>query len=108
MGLVRKSHILELVAEPSLALSVFRLRPVSTSPMADLNKLNRMFYGRISARRDILLTQTVLDGITSIRFVVGAYRTETKHIDQAVQLLLDEGLVAIKEWEQTRSVESSC
>jgi len=107
VGLVRNSDILELVTEPSLAVSVFRLRPSCTSSTADLNKLNRMFYGRISARRDILLTQTVLNGITCIRFVVGAHRTEAKHIDRAVQLLLDEGLVAIKKWEQAGSVESS-
>ena len=93
--------MLELVTEPSFSLSVFRLRPPgSTSSMDGLNKLNRMFYGKISARHDILLTQTVLNGITCIRFAVGAYRTEAKHIDQAFQLLLDEGLVAIKEWEQ--------
>ncbi|KAM6495469.1 Pyridoxal phosphate-dependent transferase [Amanita muscaria] len=99
--LVRGSDLLELVTETSLALSVFRLNPSRSKSMKELNELNRLFYDRISSRDDILLTQTVLNGVACIRFAVGAYRTEKKHIDQAFQLLLKEGRLAIKEWKGT-------
>ncbi|KAM6502085.1 Pyridoxal phosphate-dependent transferase [Amanita muscaria] len=98
--LVRESDVLELVTETSLALSVFRLNPGRSNSINELNELNRMFYSRISSRNDILLTQTVLNGVTCIRFAVGAYRTEKKHIDQAFQLLLEEGDIATKEWKE--------
>ncbi|KAF8629833.1 hypothetical protein AX15_003200 [Amanita polypyramis BW_CC] len=107
---VRNSNILELVTEPSLALSVIRLNPRSATPRiyatTDLNDLNRVFYGRISARHDILLTQTVLNGITCIRFSVGAYRTQERHIDRAFQLLQEEGWAAMEEWEQAQKLEA--
>lgn len=99
--LVKKSDILELVTEPSLALSVFRLNPsvgTRTYSLTDLNNLNRIFYDRISARHDILLTQTVLNGVACIRFAVGVLRTEERHIDQAFRLLQEEGYIAIEEW----------
>lgn len=102
MDLVQKSDILELVTAPSLALSVFRLNPcfgaTTAYSLTDINNLNRIFYDKISARRDILLTQTVLNGVVCIRFAIGVLRTEEKHIDQAVKLLQDEGRSAIQEW----------
>lgn len=97
---------MELVTRPSLALSVFRLNPgigATANTLTDLNDLNRVFYDRISARHDILLTQTILNGITCLRFAVGAYRTEERHIDQAFNLLQEEGNIAIKEWENRKN-----
>ena len=101
MDLVQKSDILELVTAPSLALSVFRLNPCigeTAYSLTDINNLNRMFYDRISARHDILLTQTVLNGVACIRFAIGVLRTGEKHIDQALELLQHEGRIAIQEW----------
>ncbi|KAK2464196.1 hypothetical protein APHAL10511_003653 [Amanita phalloides] len=102
-NLVRDSDMFNLVTNPSLALSVFRLNPTVTAAKlspTELNNLNRAFYERISARYDILLTQTVLDGVVCIRFAVGAYRTEEKHIDMAFMLLQEEGHVVIQEWKE--------
>ena len=100
--LVQKSDILELVTEPFLALSVFRLKPGASRPITtnESNELNRIFNRRIAGRQDILLTETDLDGIVCIRFAVGAYRTEDKHIHHAYLLLLQEGKLAIDEWER--------
>ena len=101
MDLVQKSDILELVTAPSLALSVFRLNPyigATAYSLTEINNLNRMFYDRISARHDILLTQTVLNGVACIRFAIGVLRTEERHIDQAFKLLQDEGRITIRGW----------
>ena len=67
-------------------MSVFRLEPPGSAADA-LNDLNRLFFRRISARRDIILTQTELNGIFCIRFAVGATRTNETHIQKAYDLL---------------------
>lgn len=92
---------------PSLALSVFRLDPKPDSASLNgskalspdtLNDLNRSYYARISARKDILLTQTVLNGAVCIRFAVGAARTEDVHVRKAYQLLCKEGKSTLEGW----------
>ncbi|RDB24903.1 Tyrosine decarboxylase 1 [Hypsizygus marmoreus] len=109
---IATSDILSLVTPPSLALSVFRIEPKRNSPdqvalsTESLNSLNRLFYGRISARDDILLTQTVLNGVHCIRFAVGAARTESSHIQAACDLLHTEAKLAIEAWEPTTTEDS--
>ena len=93
--------MLSLVTAPSLALSVFRIDPKATSPdqpalsLEALNTINKLFYARISARKDILLTQTILNGVFCIRFAIGAERTEVFHIKQAYNLLQKEAQLAL-------------
>ncbi|KAF8070404.1 pyridoxal phosphate-dependent transferase [Lyophyllum atratum] len=106
------SDELSLVTPPSLALTVFRLDPKpkssdqSSLSLESLNNLNRLFYGRISARNDILLTQTVLNGVYCIRLAVGAARTETSHIQQACELLHKEAELSLEAWEQATLEEA--
>lgn len=93
-----------LVTEPSFSLTVFRLEPSLAPKLSkfitpqSLNDLNREFYSRISARVDILLTQTVINGIVCIRFAVGAPRTEERHVDQAWAILQREAEASISAW----------
>ncbi|KZP20995.1 hypothetical protein FIBSPDRAFT_891589 [Athelia psychrophila] len=89
-ALIEESPIFELVTAPSFALSVFRLIPGSKGETlseskgkdreagaeAALNALNRAFHTALSARTDILLTQTTLDGTFCLRFAVGSQRSE--------------------------------
>jgi len=101
---VSSSNLFKLVAPPSLALSVFRLEPTETNapiPEEDLNSLNKLFYGRITARKEILLTQTVLDGSFCIRFSVGSPRTCEEHVDKAFEILTHEANLAMEAWKQT-------
>jgi aromatic-L-amino-acid decarboxylase len=101
---VRSSNILTFVTNPILAISVFRLNPLATTnhpeehSLDSLNTLNKIFYTRISARREISLTQTVLNGVFCIRLVVGGMKTTKEHISQAYRLLMEEGKLAIAEW----------
>ncbi|KAF4620333.1 hypothetical protein D9613_000357 [Agrocybe pediades] len=105
--LVEKSDILEFVTKPSLALSVFRVVPKLESEkqqalsQESLNELNRLFYGRISARDDIMLTQTSLNGIFCVRLAVGASRTTEKHMHDAYSVIEKEAKAAIEVWDQT-------
>ena len=87
---IKKSQHFELLIPPSLALSVFRLVPRANSTLEELNDLNKKFYTRLSSRKDIALTQTVLNGVSCLRFAVGSARTTDEHIHKAVELLNSE------------------
>ena len=105
--LVSASKYLSLVTPPSFALTVFRIEPkpgatkYPTLSQGSLNDLNRLFYGQISGRDDILLTQTVLNNVFCIRLAVGAARTDSIHIQKAYDLLNKEAQMAIENWEQS-------
>lgn len=105
VSLIHGSTDFALVTPPSLALSVFRLEPpfAKSLPLARLNELNKIFYGRISARSDIALTQTDLNGIFCIRMAVGAERTSEDHIRCAYDILCQEAKIALEEWEERRA-----
>ncbi|KAJ3529049.1 hypothetical protein NM688_g7910 [Phlebia brevispora] len=103
-SLVTESPTFSLVTEPSFALSVFRLQPPAAASIKPdeleqrLNELNQAFYRRVTARPDILLTQTKLNGTFCIRFAIGAVRTKKEHVDRAWALIQEEAAVAVKEW----------
>ncbi|KAF8803201.1 hypothetical protein BYT27DRAFT_7226075 [Phlegmacium glaucopus] len=107
--LIRNSDNFSLVAEPSLALTVFRLVPKPeyvgqpTLSVESLNDLNCLLHGRISARDDILLTQTTLNGIFCIRFATGATRTTENHVHAAYDIICKEAETTLEMWAQTRT-----
>ena len=90
--LVRRSELLELVSPPSYALSVFRMRQLPPGVSKDITQdsLTRQLYEQLSARKDLILTQTTLNGMFCIRFAVGAARTEVSHIEGAFAIICDE------------------
>jgi aromatic-L-amino-acid decarboxylase len=106
-NLVEASDELSLVTKPSLALTVFRIVPKlqeEKQPLFSidsLNDLNRVFFGRLSTRHDIMLTQTSLNGIFCVRFAVGAARTTEEHIQEAYNIIIKEAKFAFEAWEQT-------
>ncbi|CAL1713657.1 unnamed protein product [Somion occarium] len=103
-SLIRASPSFELVTEPSFALSVFRVLPSGDSEGSQavtlelVNELNRSFYSRLSARPDIMLTQTMINGVFCIRFAVGATRTKKEHIDKAWSIIQEEAVAAVQDW----------
>ncbi|KIJ15446.1 hypothetical protein PAXINDRAFT_11570 [Paxillus involutus ATCC 200175] len=102
VSLVRQSSHFKLVTPPCLALSVFRLEPPASEmlSLAQMNTLNRSFYTRLSARPDIALTQTDLNGMIGIRMAVGAERTTEEHIRRAFEILCEEADVTLEVWEK--------
>jgi aromatic-L-amino-acid/L-tryptophan decarboxylase len=106
VDLVSSSNLFLLCAPPSFALSVFRIKPSASKqsilPEDMLNDLNKLFYGRISARKDIILTQTILNGKFCIRFAVGSAFTQEKHIQDAFETLTQEAKLTCEAWEQTQ------
>ena len=61
--------LLELVAPPSFSLSVFRISPSAVPELFEdeLNELNEKYYQKLCERKDLMLTQTKLNGIHCIR-----------------------------------------
>jgi aromatic-L-amino-acid decarboxylase len=110
--LINSSDDLDLVTEPSLTLSVFRLvpKPALHQPehsLQSLNDLNRIYHSRLSSRNDIFLVQTNINGISCIRFAIGAQRTTEKHIQDAYKILEDEAQLAIATWKGKGTNESA-
>ena len=82
---LRKLPGIEIVAEPQLTVTAFRLRRPGSSDEA-LNELNRRFLDRINARKRVYLTPTVLGGRFVIRICILSFRT---HLDRMQACLED-------------------
>jgi aromatic-L-amino-acid decarboxylase len=103
------SSLLELVTTPSLSLSVIRISPIALPSLSSsnsigpptqdsMNTVNQTFYSRLSARNDILLTQTILNGTFCVRFAIGSERTTEGDICRAVSILTEEAESVVKEF----------
>ena len=63
------SDLLELVTPPSFSLSVFRIasRAVPGPSEDELNQLNELYHEKLNERKDLILTQTKLNGVHCVR-----------------------------------------
>lgn len=75
---------IEVVAEPRLSLTAFRLVREGRSE-DELNVLNRDFMARVNARQNVYLTGTVLDGIFVLRICVLSFRTHQDRMEQCLE-----------------------
>lgn len=98
--LLSRSKTLELVTEPSLALTVFRVTPPEAHKytLEEINELNTRFFKTMSARDDIMITQTNLNGTICIRFAVGSANTKEPHIRNAYDIIEREAAATIESW----------
>lgn len=99
-SLVRSSSELSLVTPPSFAISVFHVHvQADDAERKDTlqSALTGKLYKRLEARKDIVLTKTVLCGKFCIRLAVGSSWTEERHIDAAYQAILSEARMVVAE-----------
>ncbi|KAF9648552.1 aromatic-L-amino-acid decarboxylase [Thelephora ganbajun] len=98
-------ELLELVTPPSFSLSVFRIAPgaVPGLPAHELNELNELYYRRLNERNELMLTQTELNGVHCVRFVVGVQRTERIHVEAAFGICLETAKLVTREFTGSRS-----
>ena len=82
---LRKIDDLEIVAEPQLTITAFRL----VKPDVDLNELNRDLINRINAKRRVFVTPTTIDGKFVIRICIVSHRTHRDRIEMAVEDIRD-------------------
>jgi len=91
---IAQSQDFEVVTPRSLALLVFRLRPVSGKHTPEeLNVLNKRLQALVHAEQDFNMTQTVLPGeagqptIDCMRFAMGGLRTTEEDALQAWEVV---------------------
>jgi aromatic-L-amino-acid decarboxylase len=81
---LREMKGIEIVAEPQLTILAFRLiRPGLDA--SELDTLNRAFLERITARKRVMLTPAVLDGVFVIRIAISSHRTHRDRVDMALE-----------------------
>ena len=72
---------LEIVAEPQLTIVAFRLVRAGADP----NALTRELLQRINAKKRVMLTPAVLDGMFVIRVCIVSHRTHGERVAMAVE-----------------------
>lgn len=82
---LRKIPGIEIVADPQLTITAFRL----VREGADLNALNRQLLDRINARQRVMLTPTTLDGRFVIRICIVSFRTHRDRVEMALADIRD-------------------
>jgi aromatic-L-amino-acid decarboxylase len=80
---LRKIEGIEIVAEPQLTILAFRLVRSGMS-LTELNELNRELLARITARKRVMLTPAILDGVFVIRIAISSHRTHRDRVDMAL------------------------
>ena len=74
---------IEIVADPQLTITAFRLVRPGLDVEA-LNELNRRLLDRINARKRVMLTPTTLDGRFVLRLAIVSHRTHRERIEMAL------------------------
>jgi aromatic-L-amino-acid decarboxylase len=87
-GQLRTMAGVEILAEPRLSLTAFRLAPAGR-PENELNELNRMLLRQINAQQNVYMTGTVLDGRFALRICVLSFRTHRDRMEQCLDDIRD-------------------
>lgn len=82
---LRKIEGLEIVAEPQLTITAFRL----VRPGRDPDEVNRALLERINAKKRVMLTPTIVDGRFVIRICIVSHRTHRDRVEMAVADIRD-------------------
>eukprot|EP01018_Ginkgo_biloba_P016417 Gb_29511 [translate_table: standard] len=93
--LVRKDIRFEVMAPRIFALVCFRLLPLPTDP-DNGHTLNSYLLDAVNKTGHIYLSHTVLSGMYTMRFAVGAPLTEERHVNAAWKLLQDQADTILK------------
>jgi aromatic-L-amino-acid/L-tryptophan decarboxylase len=96
---VQDSSHFEIVTPPSLALIVVRLHPdrkgQSITSDAELNLLNQRLHNNLSARHDLMLTQTILHSVEReifcLRIAIGGVHTTWLDVESVWHTIEEEG-----------------
>jgi len=84
VGELRKIEGIEIVAEPELTITAFRLTKSGLTD-AELNVLNRSVLERIVAKKRVMLTHAIIDGRFVIRIAIVSHRTHEDRVEMALE-----------------------
>jgi len=74
----------EVVMEPFLNFTCFRLKPEGLEDMESLNNLNEQLLEEINRQGKLFLTHTKINGQFTLRMVIGQTYVEQQHVDRAL------------------------
>jgi len=77
----------ELLAPVTLNTICFRFQPSHISDSNKLNELNSKLLEEVNRSGNLFITHTKLDGIFTLRMVIGNTRVEEHHVQEAWQLI---------------------
>ena len=85
---IKQHPLIEIAAPVTLNLVCFRLAPpwLQQQPN-ELNALNEQLLQRLNQSGKMYLSHTKLNGLYTLRMVIGQTNTEQKHVDEAWQLI---------------------
>jgi aromatic-L-amino-acid/L-tryptophan decarboxylase len=80
---------INLVAPPQLSLLAFCVEPTGSS-LLEQNKATSRLLERVNARRRVMLTGCTVDGRFLARLCVMSFRTRERHVELAVDQIIEE------------------
>jgi aromatic-L-amino-acid decarboxylase len=83
-SLAELDHLV-LPLEPFLNFTCFRLQPDSMESPEELNTLNEAFLEEINRSGKLFLTHTKINGLYTIRMLIGQTYVEEEHVDLALE-----------------------
>jgi len=76
---------IELAMKPFLNFSCFRLKPAGIESVNTLNEINESFLEEINRNGKLFLTHTKINGLYTLRMIIGQTYVERKHVDLALK-----------------------
>jgi aromatic-L-amino-acid decarboxylase len=83
-NLAKMDHM-ELPLQPFLNFTCFRLHPEGMEKPEELNALNEAFCEEINVEGKLYLTHTKINGLFTIRMLIGQTYVEEEHVDLALE-----------------------
>ncbi|MFH0756284.1 MAG: pyridoxal-dependent decarboxylase [Bacteroidota bacterium] len=84
---ITKIRGIELASEPFLNFSCFRYNPSGSKDPDLVNPVNERFLKEINSGGQLFLTHTKIDGLVTLRMLIGQTYVEQKHVDHALEVI---------------------
>ncbi|MEA3460580.1 MAG: aminotransferase class I/II-fold pyridoxal phosphate-dependent enzyme [Bacteroidota bacterium] len=95
---LKKMESIHLPLEPFLNFSCFRLQPKGMEGPDALNRLNEAFQEEINSSGKLFLTHTKINGIHTLRMLIGQTYVEESEVERALELIKDAARETIKRY----------
>ncbi len=82
--------------EPFLNFSCFRLQAKGMAYPDELNRLNEAFLERINSSGELFLTHTKIDGLYTLRMIIGQTYVEEEDVERTLEIITDAAEQSIK------------
>ena len=84
---INKNADFEMVTPRTLSLVCFRYKPAGIESIEELNAINERILHTVNQTGKIFITHTKLNGIYTLRMVIGQTNVEPVHVEKAWKLI---------------------